>query len=381
MTEKISVRDKFYGCIAGVHVGSSMGAQVEGWSYEETEARYGTLEELLPYEHYRNGWIREAGTTEDGVERQKLMITAIIRKQDRVNAEDVRRVWVSDIKPESIGMISEPFEAVLLAMAKSGIAARDLGRYCDYAGLNSFSRSCHPIGLINAGDVPNAINDVFEVGQLYQTSNSRGLKWACVTAVAIAEATKPNATVDRVLGAVYDYCDKDLVVKEIDRELKRTVNCKDVRELREAFDPVYNVKGIPYSMSYANEVVTKAICILRMVNGNLKNALITGVNMGRDTDCVTAVSAGICGALTGSAAMPEQLIKQVDYATSVNAVTNSQRTIREHADGLYQAYESRLTRLKTYGAKMGAYANGSKDVASLFANDAKHAQIFNSVQL
>lgn len=98
-------------------------------------------------------------------------------------------------------MVSEPFEATLLAMAKSGIPARDIGRYCDYSGLNSFARSCHPIGLINAGDMEAAKEDVLEVGQLYQTTNSRGLQWAVVTGVAIAAATRPDATVDSVLGA------------------------------------------------------------------------------------------------------------------------------------------------------------------------------------
>src|SRR5512147_2356804 len=148
-----SLREKFFGCVVGCHLGSAMGAPVEGWSYERIEREHGLLERLLPYEHYRNGWKREPGTTEDGVERQKLMITAIIEKKDRVTAEDVRSIWLRDIKPESAGMVSEPFEAVLLSMAKSGIPARDLGRYCDYAGLVSMARSCHPIGLINAGDV------------------------------------------------------------------------------------------------------------------------------------------------------------------------------------------------------------------------------------
>ena len=45
--------------------------------------------------------------------------------------------------------------------------------------------------------------DILEVGQLYQTANSRVLKWACVTGVSIAEGTKPDATVDSVLGAIY----------------------------------------------------------------------------------------------------------------------------------------------------------------------------------
>ena len=85
------LREKFFGCIAGVHIGSSMAAPVEGWSWDRIERQHGTLQQLLTYEHYGNGWKREPGTTEDGVERQKLMITAIIEKQDRINAEDLRR--------------------------------------------------------------------------------------------------------------------------------------------------------------------------------------------------------------------------------------------------------------------------------------------------
>ena len=27
-----TLRDKFYGCICGAHIGSAMGAAVEGWS-------------------------------------------------------------------------------------------------------------------------------------------------------------------------------------------------------------------------------------------------------------------------------------------------------------------------------------------------------------
>lgn len=348
----VTLREKFYGCLVGAHVGSAMGAAVEGWGYEEIDAKYGTLEKLLPYHHYNNGWVREPGTTEDGIERQKLMITAIIEKKDRVNAEDVRNIWLRDIKPISAGMVSEPFEATLLAMAKTGIPARDLGKYCDYAGLNSFSRSCHPIGLINAGDEAGAVADVLEVGQLYQTSNSRGLKWACVTGVAIAAATKPNATVDSVLGAIYDHCDKDIVLKELDRELKRTAACKDFQELRASFDSVYSGCGIPYAFSSANEVVTKSVCIFRMVEGNLKDAMVAAVNFGRDVDCITAVSSGISGALTGAGSVPAEWIEQTNYATSINQYTNSQRTIREHADGLYEAYIARYERMKQIYAGM-----------------------------
>lgn len=344
----VTLQDKFYGCIAGCHIGSAMGAPVEGMTYEKIEEKYGFVDEFLPYQHYGNGWNREPGTTEDGVERQRLMITAIMEKQGRVNAEDIRRAWVNHANPNAGGWVSEPFEGILLQMAKSGIPARDLGRYCDYAGLNSMARACHPIGLINAGNVHTAVEDILEVGQLYQTTNSRGLKWACVTGVSIAAATTPGATVDSVIAAIYDNCDPDIVVKEIDKQLKKTKDYKDITELRTYYDGVYNGFGMPYPFSYANEVVTKGITIFKMVNGNTKDAILAGVNMGRDTDCVAAVAGGIAGALSGTASIPEHWITQLDYATSINPHTNSKRTIKENSDGVYHAFKARLKAEKLF---------------------------------
>lgn len=344
----VTLRDKFFGCIAGSHIASSMGAVVEGMTYCEIEKKFGFVESLYPYEHYWNGWMRDAGTTEDGIERQKLMITAIGEKKDRVTAEDIRAIWLRDIKDGVGGRVSEPFEEVLLAMARTGIPATDLGRYCDYAGLNSFSRACHPIGLINAGDIAGAMQDVMEAGQLYQTANSRGLKWACVTGVAIAEATKKDATVESVLNAIFTNCDKEIVVKEIQQQIEYTKDCTTIQELRERFDSVYNGIGMPYPFSYANEVVTKAVCIFKMVQGNTKDAILAGVNMGRDTDCVAAVAAGISGALTGGSSIPEEWVQQVDAATAKNPYTNTTRSIDANVDLLYTAYMARLNNMENY---------------------------------
>jgi hypothetical protein len=263
------------------------------------------------------------------------------------------------MKPEQAGMISEPFEMKLLEMAKSGIPACDIGRYCDYAGLNSFARSCHPIGLINAGDVEGAVTDAFEVGQLYQTTNSRGLQWAAITATAIAAATKPGATADSVLNAVLagdPRFGKDFgemrAASEIERGLARTKDCRDFREMRKVFDSIYSGSGTPYAFSSANEVVTKAICIFRMARGNPREAIIAAVNLGRDTDCLAAIAGGISGALSGPGSIPEEWIKQVDYATTRMPVTNSRRTLREHAEGLYEAYRARLRKLRTFADTM-----------------------------
>ena len=359
---KVSLQDKFYGCIAGLHVGSALKGRGEGLDWQEIQAKYGTIDRMTSYQDYHNGWDREPGTTEDGVERSKMMSTAIIEKKDRVTAEDVRKIWVRDMKPEAAGMISEPFEGVLLAMAKSGIPACDIGRYCDYAGLVSMSRSCHPIALINAGNIDGAVEDVFEVGQLYQTTNSRGLQWAAVTAIAIASATRPGATVDSVIGDILKghprfsttgaATAQMAIVNEIERALELTKKCKDFREMRVAFDAVYNGKGMAYFCAYANEVVTKAVCVFMMCKGNTKEAMISAVNMGRDTDCLSATASGISGALTGTSSIPEEWLREVDYATTKMPVTNSRRTVKQTADGLHEAYKARLRRMRTFAEEM-----------------------------
>jgi hypothetical protein len=89
-----------------------------------------------------------------------------------------------------------------------------------------------------------------------------------------------------------------------------------------------------------------------MVKGNPKEAVIAAVNLGRDTDCLAAVAGGISGALNGGGAIPAEWIEQVDRATVLNRYTNSQRTLRQHADGLYDAFRARLARMKTYAADM-----------------------------
>jgi ADP-ribosylglycohydrolase len=351
LSTNITLKDKFYGCIVGDYIGSAMGAPVENWSYKKIEKEYNTLDKLLSYEHYNNGWKREAGTTEDGVERQKLMVSAIIDKEDRVNCEDVASKWVSDIKEGAAGGISEPFEGTLLKIAKSGLPAKDIGKYCDYSGLVVPARSSQPIGLINAGDIEGAIRDINDVGQLYQVSNTSAIKWSEIVVISIASATKPGATFESVLEDVYRYGDKNMVA-ELDRGLKHTAECRNLSELRESLDELYCGVGNPYLSSYANEIITKAFCINKLEKADLKKSLIAAVNMGRDTDCTAAVTGCIAGAISGAGSIPDEWIKQADYATKVNKLTNSKRTLMEESEGLYNAYKARLNAMKIYLAEM-----------------------------
>jgi hypothetical protein len=64
------------------------------------------------------------------------------------------------------------------------------------------------------------------------------------------------------------------------------------------------------------------------------------------------VAAGLSGALNGAESIPEEWIKQVDYATSAHRFTNNKRTLRECADGLYGAFQNRLRNIRDFTARM-----------------------------
>jgi ADP-ribosylglycohydrolase len=54
----VTLKDKFIGCIAGVHIGSAMGAVTEHMHWKEIEEKYGYLNQPVAYSR---GGTRPAG--------------------------------------------------------------------------------------------------------------------------------------------------------------------------------------------------------------------------------------------------------------------------------------------------------------------------------
>jgi ADP-ribosylglycohydrolase len=363
-----SLREKFKGCIAGSWVGSAMGAVVEGWPYERTKQTYGTLDKLLPYKHYveYTDWARPAGTTEDGIERQRMIATAIIEKKDRILAQDLVAIWLRDSDAEKMTYKQEPFDRSLLLLAKAGVPPSELGRLCLFPNIISMARVSHPIGLINAGDPQAAADDSFEVGKVYAREITPTLRWAALYNAGIAEACKPNASVSSVIEAIVKYAGYraetgnlykgavgkfayDTTERDVNRAFELAEKYPDPEQLRDKFYEIFHGGTyMTYGMSSGTEIVSKGLAIFAIHKGNVKDALITATNFGRDTDCLCAIAGGLSGTLSGSAGLPDEWLKQVDDATKVDPYTNSQRTIDETVDGLYTAFQTRQKRLKGY---------------------------------
>jgi len=362
----VTLRDKIRGCIAGSWIGSAMGAAVEGWPPERIAQTYGTLDKLLSYKHYApyTDWQRMPGTTEDGIERQKLMNTAVIRKQGRISADDLIRVWIEVLDPARMIYKQEPFDKSLLEMARAGVPARELGRLWPFNNVVAMARASHTLGIINAGDPQGAATDVYEVGLVYSGGMTFALRWAALYDAALAEALSPGATVESVLEttrayALYGsnpnspYARYDTVHQEVDRALEIAFRYDDPLTMRDEFYKLYYGGGhFVYSQSQANEVVAKGLAIFATCRGEARRALVAAVNFGRDTDCLAAVAGGLSGAFSGAGGLDASWIEQVNAATKADPYTNSALDIDETAEGLYQAVLRKLARAREHLALM-----------------------------
>jgi hypothetical protein len=86
--------------------------------------------------------------------------------------------------------------------------------------------------------------------------------------------------------------------------------------------------------------------------GNVKQAVIIAVNRGRDSDCTAASAGALAGALSGTKTIPKEWIIQLDEGIKNNPYTNSHLLNKATADGLYQAFQNRVRKMKEYVLKM-----------------------------
>lgn len=96
--------DKVFGCLAASQVGSAMGAPVEGKTHDWIKANHGWLDRLVPY--HLGGEVYPPGTTEDGVERQKLMVLSIIDNGGPITARDLAKTWLKYVDEENFGILA-----------------------------------------------------------------------------------------------------------------------------------------------------------------------------------------------------------------------------------------------------------------------------------
>lgn len=364
--------EKIYGCIAGSRIASALAVVTEGWQYEDIEAYWGgPLKDFPPQDAFdeamqkrwemwtspdrlpkrqplptlwrpdrRNRPRRVVGMTEDGIERQKLLGTAIVERQGRISAEDWARIIQRDVDPEKhyndLFWIGDEY---IYPMIKGGVPAAYAGIFFPWPDVHGFTRGCHPIGIINAGNPAEAARDAVDVGMLMYPRYGSGLWSAGCYAAAIAEAMKRDATIESVIQAAKTYGEHSMA-EWIDRAMAVARRHTDIFAARNELTEWF--RG--WSMC-GEENVTTALVIFAVTNADPTASIIAGVNWGRDTDCIAAMATGLSGALSGGRTIPQNWVDLVDQVTQQYEGTVDKGTIEESSKDLFAAVQANVQSL------------------------------------
>ena len=348
---------RIYGCEAAGNIANSMGDATEGLSWQEIEKRYGFVDKLLPQDkkasrspqQFGPDWVRYAhhrppGMTEDGFERHRLCTSAILKKGGRITVEDLARTWMADIDPGKFGYLLGPQDQVIYNLLKDGLPPAEVGRYAAWPGFIGTSKMIMPVGIVNACRPDDAARDALQLGRIKDVQGRPGnyaLEVCAAIAAATAEALRPKATVESVIGIALEQLSPE-PRKEVQQGLDWAKKANDWKDLRPLYAARYEGKPI----SNAVEVLSGGLACFYMAKGQPREAILYAVNLGRDTDCKGYVAGGLAGALRGIEAIPAEWVKIIEEQVVTDPYTVSRRTARQAAEGLYKACLAETARAK-----------------------------------
>jgi ADP-ribosylglycohydrolase len=363
-----------YGAVAGAWIGNAIGEPPEGWTWQEIEKKYGFLDRMVASEKQRGSdqhiaqrygpdWVirsydRQLGWSEDGMERYKLLASAVIRKGGRVTVEDLGQEWVERIDGNKIGYHIGPQDKIIYDLLKAGIPPYDAGRYTQWPGSIGTAKMAGVLGIVNACRPDNAARDALDVTRIKDAQgrpNDFALETAAAIAAATAEALRPGATVNSiVLIALAQLPDVPGARPEVQRFLDLAQNAKDYKDLRVIYADAYRPKGTRFETSAAIEVLAGGLASFRLADGRPREAVLNAINIGRDTDCKAYIAGGLAGALKGVEAWPPEWVAFVEKAILTDTITLDKRDARALAEGLYKAAVNEHAKVKAADSEVEA---------------------------
>ncbi|TDE00401.1 ADP-ribosylglycohydrolase family protein [Jiangella asiatica] len=347
--------DTAVGCLTGAAVGDALGGATEGWSPQQIRQRWGGwVEGIVPpyYEDWRTArpiapYHKGDGHVTDDTLMTHLIVEVYEQAEAHLTAYDVaerlvplmigRQVWIPELETEALPLqrvfLAEKYMALRLHWGHADPREAGVGNAVNCGAAMYIA----PIGIVNAADPDGAYAEAVDVAGAHQSSYGR--EAAGVMAACVAAAARAGATVDDVLGVAVRLA-KDGTKAGIEAVLETAASIGHWTEavesgkLRAAVAP-YDTVGDDYrdqglgarrpSRLHTIEELPIALAMLAIAGGDWREAVLGGVNYGRDSDSIASMAGAIAGAMGGRAAVPADLVTAVAEASRVDLVGPGER--------------------------------------------------------
>ncbi len=362
---KNQLADKFAGCILGGAIGDALGSPTEGRTPDEIKARFGgRIEDFAPpFDPARpDGRHKGDGHVTDDTLMVIALCKAYLAKGAQLEAHDMATYFMAEFAdnpmwiPEygrEMPLIERAFYPEKYMFLRLRLASAD-PRTAGVGNMVNCGAAMYasPVGMMNACDPDMAYLRAAELFGAHQSSY--GLEAAAVMAACVAEALRPNATVESVVKTALRLAKDgthDAIAAVSEAAAKAPPDEGETRRmLRAAIEPYDTVKGgiqdfkligsYP-SRLHSIEELPIALGYLIVAGGDFRNAVLGAVNYGRDADSIAGMAGAISGALCGRDALPKKWVATVTERNRIDFDSLAARMfdlfIKDHDDAYSRA--------------------------------------------
>jgi ADP-ribosylglycohydrolase len=332
---------KVRGCLYGGAIGDAMGAPAEWKLPPEIRERYGEIVDFVePWDGPSDIGKGDGRFTDDT--HMTRVLSEIYATEGRhldpfIFAERVVPLiadeprWLAERGQEMllVDRLFYPEKWLLMRLRLSNADPR-LGGVGNMVNCGA-AMYASPVGIVNACDPVNAYREAIEVFSAHQWSY--GLEAAAVMAACVAEAFRPTATVDSIIGVALDLakegtrCAMKAVVAEASKYDDWRAAIGPLRDTMRPFDGSAEHAKLERgnktddwapSRLKSIEEVPVALGFLVVAKGDFEQAIFGATNYGRDNDSIAGMAGAIAGALHGDRVIRPEWIAQINSANKVD---------------------------------------------------------------
>lgn len=313
---------KVYGCMLGGAIGDALGGPVEHMEPDEIREKYGNLDRYIPYtrppaHHAQFGDGERIGAYTDDTRLKHVFCDAIFRADGVPRVGDMveQLAYAYHHAPDAMyeGFIEEYYKKAMWRDDKAVFGGEP---------TNGAIMANSPLGLITACQPEAAYQLGFDLAFITEgyARNSSAFYVA-----AVAEAMRPNASVDSIIEAAREVHLQfarrregdhwhttewryDPNLKFLDEALVVARDLKDVFALRE---PLMDILEWGHLFSESIHTLVVALSMFVAAEGDIYRSVVGSIMYGRDKDSYASVAGALAGALHGVDAIPQQWIQPV----------------------------------------------------------------------
>ena len=332
---------KVRGCLYGGAIGDALGAPAEWKMPDEIRERYGEIVDFVDPWDGPSPIGKGDGRYTDDTHMTQLLGQIYVEEGRHLDpflfaerivpliADEPR--WLAEWGREAplVDRLFYPEKWLLMRLRLANADPR-LGGVGNMVNCGAAMYAA-PVGIVNACDPRAAYREAIEVFSAHQWSY--GLEAAGVMAACVAEAFRPAATVDSIVGVATDLANEGTkeAIAAVAYEARWHDDWHDaIGALRDAIRPFdgsaedgvrdrgNKTDDWAPSRRKSIEELPVALGFLLVTKGDFEQAIFGAANYGRDNDSIAGMAGAIAGALHGAQTIRPEWIAQINTANRID---------------------------------------------------------------